>query len=141
MRSRLMFIILLVLVSLAEQRSPTSRAQGTTYTDPFAYCASVGTIDVPDARYDGPKLPDVIARGLRAATESASEMVAKALMTLTPLQRKTIALAFYEGLTYPQVAERLAIPLSTAKTRIRDGLRRMAVELGGPAGAPVRAAE
>ncbi|CAA9389680.1 MAG: RNA polymerase sigma-70 factor [uncultured Nocardioidaceae bacterium] len=77
----------------------------------------------------------------RAATESASEMVSKALMTLTPLQRKTIALAFYEGLTYPQVAERLAIPLSTAKTRIRDGLRRMAVELGGPAGGPVRAAE
>jgi RNA polymerase sigma-70 factor (ECF subfamily) len=68
----------------------------------------------------------------RAATASASEQVGRALGSLTPLQRKTIALAYYEGLTYPQVAARLAIPLSTAKTRIRDGLRRWAVELAGP---------
>lgn len=73
----------------------------------------------------------------RAATESASKQVGRALGSLTPLQRKTIALAYYEGLTYSEVAERLAIPLSTAKTRIRDGLRRMASELG----APVRTAE
>ena len=70
----------------------------------------------------------------RAATHSASEQVTRALASLTPLQRKTIALAYYEGLTYSQVAERLAIPLSTAKTRIRDGLRRMAVELAVPVG-------
>ncbi len=38
-----------------------------TYTDPFAYCAAVGTIDSPDARYTGPKVPEVIAKGLQKA--------------------------------------------------------------------------
>ena len=35
--------------------------------DPFAYCATVGTIDAPDARWTGPKTPDAIVRGLRKA--------------------------------------------------------------------------
>jgi hypothetical protein len=38
-----------------------------TYSDPFAYCAVVGTIDEPDARYTGEAVPDVIAEGIRAA--------------------------------------------------------------------------
>jgi hypothetical protein len=37
------------------------------FDDPFAYCAAVGSIDAPDARYAGPKMPDAIARGLRTA--------------------------------------------------------------------------
>ncbi len=44
--------------------TPTSSA---TYGDPFRYCAAVGTIDAPDARYTGPAVPDVIAEGLRKA--------------------------------------------------------------------------
>lgn len=36
-----------------------------TYTDPFEYCAAVGTIDAPDGRWAGDKVPEVIARGLR----------------------------------------------------------------------------
>jgi len=35
--------------------------------DPFAYCASVGTLDAPDARWTGPKTPDVVVRGLMKA--------------------------------------------------------------------------
>ena len=31
-----------------------------TYDDPFAYCAAVGTINSPDARYTGPGTPDVV---------------------------------------------------------------------------------
>lgn len=30
--------------------------------DPFAYCAAVGAIDTPDARYTGPKLPAAVAQ-------------------------------------------------------------------------------
>src|SRR5687767_2342484 len=37
------------------------------FDDPFAYCAAVGTIDPPDARYTGPALPEAVARGLQAA--------------------------------------------------------------------------
>ena len=39
-----------------------------TYTDPFAYCSGVGTIDTPDSRYTGVPLPDSIIQGfLKAA--------------------------------------------------------------------------
>ncbi len=35
--------------------------------DPFAYCATVGTVDAPDARWTGPKEPDAVVQGLRKA--------------------------------------------------------------------------
>jgi hypothetical protein len=48
---------------------PTARpaqgaGQSAVFTDPFAYCAAVGTIDAPDSRYTGPKVPESVARGL-----------------------------------------------------------------------------
>lgn len=59
--------------------------------------------------------------------------VTKALAGLTPVQRVAIELAYFKGLTYREVALRLNVPLGTAKSRIRDGLRRMADQLGsGP---------
>jgi RNA polymerase sigma-70 factor, ECF subfamily len=42
---------------------------------------------------------------------------------LTDLQRECIQLAYYDGLTYVQVSERLAANLATVKSRMRDGLR------------------
>ncbi len=53
--------------------TPPSTAAAATFTDPFAYCAAVGTIDAPDARYTGPKVPDSIARGLRKATNASPD--------------------------------------------------------------------
>src|SRR5512144_707365 len=50
-------------------------ASQVTYSDPFAYCAAVGTIDTPDARYTGPRISEEIvngykkAAGLEASTE------------------------------------------------------------------------
>lgn len=38
-----------------------------TNADPFAYCAAVGTINAPDARYTGPKVPEAVAKGLQKA--------------------------------------------------------------------------
>jgi hypothetical protein len=38
-----------------------------TYTDPFAYCAAVGTIDAPGPQYTGPKVPESVAQGLQKA--------------------------------------------------------------------------
>lgn len=39
-----------------------------TFTDPFAYCQSVGQIDAPDARYTGPKMSDALFKAyLKAA--------------------------------------------------------------------------
>jgi hypothetical protein len=47
--------------------SKSGSAEETSYKDPFAYCAAVGTVDSPDSRYVGPKMPEAIATGLKKA--------------------------------------------------------------------------
>jgi hypothetical protein len=37
------------------------------FSDPFAFCGVAGTLDAPDERYHGPKLPDRVARDLQVA--------------------------------------------------------------------------
>jgi putative hemolysin len=44
--------------------TPNAEAGPSSYNDPFAYCAAVGTIDVPDERYDGPEMPDSILQAM-----------------------------------------------------------------------------
>ncbi|MDQ0408164.1 sigma-70 family RNA polymerase sigma factor [Streptomyces sp. NPDC000349] len=58
------------------------------------------------------------------------EQVRRCLRTLTEIQRQSVTLAYYRGLTYRQVAEALALPLGTVKTRLRDGLVRLRDCLG-----------
>jgi RNA polymerase sigma-70 factor (ECF subfamily) len=49
--------------------------------------------------------------------------VADCLESLTDVQREAIQLAYYDGLTYVQVSERLAANLATIKSRMRDAIR------------------
>ena len=50
---------IIVTAALAALLGATAAAaQGQSFNDPAAYCRAVGTIEVPDARYDGRQLPD-----------------------------------------------------------------------------------
>lgn len=56
--------------------------------------------------------------------------VADCLGSLTDAQRECIQLAYYEGLTYAQVSERLSANLATIKSRMRDAIRGLRKCLG-----------
>lgn len=51
--------------------------------------------------------------------------VREALETLSPSQREAIELAYFEGLSQSEIAERLQEPLGTIKTRVRLGMQRL----------------
>lgn len=51
--------------------------------------------------------------------------VLSALGVLSPEQRDCIELAFFEGLTHTQIAERLQAPLGTVKSRILLGMNKL----------------
>lgn len=75
---------------------------------------------VPE-KEDGPE-PGVIA----AATLTwRGKRITEMLGTLPPEQRAAVRLAYYEGLTYAQVAHALEIPEGTAKYRLRAALARL----------------
>lgn len=52
---------------------------------------------------------------------------------LTELQRASIEMSYFNGMTYPEVAAVTSTPLPTIKSRIRDGLRRLKKCLHGEA--------
>jgi RNA polymerase sigma-70 factor, ECF subfamily len=55
--------------------------------------------------------------------------VRDALQALSPKHAEALRLAYDEGLTQAQIAERLGVPLGTVKTRIYHALRALKLEL------------
>lgn len=59
-----------------------------------------------------------------------NERLADALCHLPAGQRRAVELAYYDGLTYRQVASVLGIPEGTAKSRLRLAMSRLRTQLG-----------
>lgn len=68
-------------------------------------------------------VPPVGTERIEAA--ETKNRVSSALGLLTPEQRRCIELAFFEGLTHTQIAERLESPLGTVKSRILMGMNKL----------------
>ena len=57
--------------------------------------------------------------------DAANHRVGALGRLLSEQQRETIELAYFEGMTQTEIAERMGQPLGTIKTRIRSGLHKL----------------
>ena len=80
-----------------------------------------------------PETPSVAPLEL-AVERQQRERVNAALGTLPAEQRLAIELAYFDGLTQREIAEKLGQPLGTVKTRVRLAMEKLAVVLCGPQG-------
>ncbi len=89
-----------------------------------------------------PHEPPASVRDPERLTSDASERVKihRALASLPEAQRQTLEVAFFEGLSYPEIAARESVPLGTIKSRaaralaaLRDALAQEGVSDGDPA--------
>jgi RNA polymerase sigma-70 factor (ECF subfamily) len=87
------------------------------------------------ASLDGRLYAGAVSRGDpvgdQVSDADAAERLGTALRTLPEHLSRAITLAYLEGRTYREVAIELGVPEGTAKSRLREGLRRLAVALRG----------
>lgn len=57
--------------------------------------------------------------------------VRTAVVDLGPPHQEALELAYFQGMTHREVSIAMGVPLGTAKTRIRDGLRKLRETMGG----------
>lgn len=67
--------VVLAIVAFAAASCSATPYTSASFTDPFAYCAAIGTMDKPDARYAGTPVPDAVINGFKKAAglESSTE--------------------------------------------------------------------
>jgi RNA polymerase sigma-70 factor (ECF subfamily) len=98
---------------------------------------SDATVEIDEQVVESLSLPDVweeVAQGLDR------DMVVAALASIAPAQREAIELAYFDGLTQVEIAQRTGAPLGTVKSRLRLGLQGLRKVFTGE-GAPDTTAE
>lgn len=65
------------------------------------------------------------------AAREASTLLGRALALLSPEQRAVVELTYYEGLSYPEIANLLDCPTNTVKTRMFHARKRLRETLPG----------
>jgi RNA polymerase sigma-70 factor (ECF subfamily) len=102
--------MLMMARSRAIDRLRSNRARPDNAPDTGA------TVNIPDG---------ALRQDLQLLSEEALVRLRRALAQLPLLQRVALELAYYEGLTHSEIAERLEEPLGTVKTRIRQAVIRL----------------
>lgn len=62
--------------------------------------------------------------------QSVRESLEREVRKLAPGQREVIVLRYYEGLSPPEIADRLALPLENVRTKLKRGLAELRERLG-----------
>ncbi|MEC5126106.1 sigma-70 family RNA polymerase sigma factor [Verrucomicrobiales bacterium BCK34] len=82
-----------------------------------------------ESRLEG-ELPEARNTGREGLYRSdAKKVLQSAVVSLSPEQREVIELAYFEGLTQKQIAERIHSPIGTVKARIRRGVDKLRVSI------------
>ncbi len=81
------------------------------------------SIDDPNLHFD--PLDENATPDQVVSFRQSRDAVRAAMENLSAVQREAVELAFLKGMTHVEIAERLALPLGTVKTRIRQGLIRL----------------
>jgi len=123
-------------------RFDTGRASARTWIMSITHNRSIDAIrrrrpaqELPDPELPPPAAltsPDIWGE---VAGRMDATRVRAAVLTLSPVQREAISLAYFGGLTQQEIADRTGAPLGTVKSRVRLGLMALKDQLAGTDGA------
>ena len=116
----------------AADRYDPGRGSLRTFLMTLAHRRAVDLVRSEEARYRREeKVPEDVQPDIEDQVwqSSLSDTVRSALDELPEPEREAIALAYFGGLSYVEVAKRLGAPEGTVKSRIRSGMRKLSVSL------------
>jgi len=119
------------------EKYDSGRGSIRTYLLTIAHRRAVDIVRSEEARSareeNTPHAPPPIDLENEVWLRTQSDQVRRAVAGLRPDEREAIALAYFGGLSYIEVARALGQPEGTIKSRIRNGMRKLSDELGAAA--------